>query len=105
MKHALAVLVALPLATALVSSQQPPVFRVATRLVQVSVVVHDRRGEPVTDLKKEDFTILERGKPQAISFFEVVAADHPAAPPEPLPPHIFTNVVARQAGVPTNVTE
>lgn len=104
MKHALAVLVALPLATALVSSQQPPVFRVATRLVQVSVVVHDRRGEPVTDLKKEDFTILERGKPQAISFFEVVAADHPAAPPEPLPPHIFTNVVARQAGVPTNVT-
>jgi len=85
-------------------AEPPPVFRVATRLVQVSVVVHDRHGGPVSDLKKEDFAITERGKPQTISFFEVVAADKPAAPSEPLPPHVFTNVVARQAGVPTNVT-
>ena len=85
-------------------TQPPPVFRVATRLVQVNVVVHDRHGQPVADLKQEDFAIVERGKPQTISFFEVVAADKPAAPSEPLPPHVFTNVVARQAGVPTNVT-
>jgi len=86
------------------ASAQPPVFRVATRLVQVSVVVHDRHGQPVADLKKEDFTLTERGKPQAINFFEVVAADRSAAPAEPLPPHVFTNIVAHQAGVPTNVT-
>jgi len=85
-------------------TQPPPVFRVATRLVQVNVVVHDRHGQPVADLKQEDFAIVERGKPQTISFFEVVAADKPAAPSAPLPPHVFTNVVARQAGVPTNVT-
>ena len=42
--------------------QAPPVFRVGTRLVQVNVVVHDHHRQPVADLKKEDFTIAERGK-------------------------------------------
>jgi VWFA-related protein len=112
--YALALVAAILRASASASSQatgsaqkpaeQPPVFRVATRLVQVSVVVHDRHGQPVTDLKKEDFTLIERGKPQTISFFAMEAADRPAAPPAALPPHIFTNIVARQAGVPTNVT-
>ncbi len=86
------------------TAEQPPVFRVATRLVQVSVVVHDRRGQPVTDLKKEDFAVAERGKPQTISFFAMEAADQPASPPAALAPHVFTNIIARQAGVPTNVT-
>jgi VWFA-related protein len=86
------------------ASDQPPVFRVATRLVQVSVVVHDRHGQPVTDLKKEDFAVTERGKPQTVSFFAMEAVDKAAPPAPSLPPHVFTNVVARQAGVPTNVT-
>jgi VWFA-related protein len=84
---------------------QPPVFRVATRLVQVNVVVHDRRGEPVTDLKKEDFTITERGKPQPISFFTMESADRRSATATaPLPPHVFSNVFAERAGVPTSIT-
>lgn len=86
------------------ASTPPPVFRVATRLVQVPVVVHDRHGQPIADLQKADFTLTERGKAQTINFFEVIAADKSAAPPEPLPPHVFTNTVAHQAGVPTNVT-
>jgi VWFA-related protein len=86
------------------ATDQPPVFRVATRLVQVSLVVHDRHGQPVTDLKKEDFAVTERGKPQTISFFAMEAVDRTATPAPSLPPHIFTNVVTRQAGVPTNVT-
>src|ERR1051326_7027522 len=53
---------------------QPPVFRSGTRLVQVNVVVHNKSGEPVADLKKEDFPILELGKPQQISFFSVDTA-------------------------------
>ena len=84
--------------------QAPPVFRVATRLVQVNVVVHDHHGQPVVDLKKEDFSIAERGKPQTISFFSMETADRPASPPPPLPPHVFTNVVAQRSGVPTSVT-
>ena len=84
---------------------QPPVFRVATRLVQVNVVVHDRRGEPVTDLKKEDFTVTERGKPQPISFFTMESADRRSATATtPLPPHVFSNVFAERAGVPTSIT-
>ena len=91
---------------------QPPVFRSGTRLVQVNVVVHNKRGEPVADLKKEDFTILELGKPQQISFFSVdTAAPAPpaaissaVAPAAPLASHTFTNVLPAHGGVPTSVT-
>jgi VWFA-related protein len=83
---------------------QPPAFRVSTRLVEVSVVVHDSHGDPVSDLKKEDFTITERGKPQAISFFSMASADRTDAPSVPLPPHIFSNVFTEHTGVPTSVT-
>jgi VWFA-related protein len=83
---------------------QRTVFRVSTRLVQVNVVVHDDRGVPVTDLKKEDFTVLERGKPQAISFFAMASADKLSRPEASLPPHIFSNVLAERSGVPTSIT-
>ena len=33
------------------------VIHSAVRLVQVSVVVEDKKGNPVTDLKAEDFTV------------------------------------------------
>ena len=91
-------------AAILQAAPQPPVYRVATRLVQVSVVVHDRHGQPVADLKKEDFIVTERGKPQPISFFEVLSSDSAVAAGEPLPPHVFTNTFSHRAGVPTNVT-
>jgi len=92
--------------------QPPPVFRSGTRLVQVNVVVHKKSGEPVADLKKGDFTILERGKPQEISFFsiDVAAPPPPASSSAPavsaalLPSHTFTNVFAAREGVPTSVT-
>lgn len=83
---------------------QPPAFRVSTRLVEVSVVVHDSHGEPVSDLKKDDFTITERGKPQPISFFSMASADRADAPSVPLPSHIFSNVFTEHTGVPTSVT-
>ena len=34
-----------------------PVIRTTTRLVQISVAVTDKKGLPVTGLKKDDFTI------------------------------------------------
>jgi len=51
--------------------QPPPTFRADTHLVEVSVVVHDKNGAPVTDLTREDFTLLEDGKAQAIEVFSV----------------------------------
>ncbi|MGC2695185.1 MAG: VWA domain-containing protein [Candidatus Angelobacter sp.] len=73
-------------------------LRVESELVLVNVVVRDKQGKPVTDLKREDFTVLEEGKPQRVSSFDfenldmqpVAAADGgpaqeskngPAAPP------------------------
>ena len=40
-------------------------------MVPIDVRVVDRRGNPVTDLKKEDFTVVEDGVPQEIAHFTV----------------------------------
>jgi VWFA-related protein len=50
----------------------PPVIRINVNLVQVDAVVTDSRGNPVTDLKIEDFEVLQDGKPQTITNFEFV---------------------------------
>ena len=99
-------LVLLPLAMQQLPPPPAPVFRSGTRLVQVNVVVHDKRGQPVADLAKADFTLLENGKPQEISFFSVdsVKAGTAAAPAPPLPSRTFTNALAAHNNVPTSVT-
>src|ERR1700741_1579139 len=49
-------------------TQQPQYrVRVTSELVLVNVVVRDKKGNLVRDLKREDFTLLEDGKKQAIS--------------------------------------
>jgi VWFA-related protein len=84
--------------------EQAPVMRVTTRLVQVGVVVHDRSGQPVAGLQKEDFVLLEAGKEQTISEFSVEVAR--AAPPEakPLPPDTFSNLAQFRSGTPANLS-
>jgi len=42
---------------------------IEVNLVELPVMVTDRAGLPVTDLKQPDFTILEQGKPQKITSF------------------------------------
>src|SRR5580693_8755202 len=56
--------------------QQPARLRVTTELVLVNVVVRDKKGNPVSNLKQEDFTVFEDGqKQQVLSFdFENVEA-------------------------------
>jgi VWFA-related protein len=53
------------------AAQNQPTFRASTRLVEVSVVVHDRNGRPVADLTKADFELLEDGQPQSIEIFSM----------------------------------
>lgn len=60
--------------TALAAAQQPPsdqrqTFRSRVTLIPVDIRVVDREGRPVTDLKREDFTIVEDGVPQRIAHF------------------------------------
>jgi VWFA-related protein len=54
----------------LAQAQQPPTIRSRTTLVPVDIRVVDAKGNAVTDLKREDFTIQEDGRPQAIRLFE-----------------------------------
>src|ERR1700691_3604618 len=49
-------------------------LKVDVKLVNVFVTVTDEHGAPVAGLKKEDFTLLEDGKPQAISVFDKESA-------------------------------
>jgi VWFA-related protein len=80
------------------SSPQEPAdvqttLRVSSRAVVVDVVVTDQHGRPVTGLKRDDFTVTEQGKPQAIDFFEEHHAAQPAVPVEmpKYPPNVFSN--------------
>ncbi|HYE72985.1 MAG TPA: VWA domain-containing protein, partial [Blastocatellia bacterium] len=52
--------------------------RIETELVQIDVVVTDKQGNIVRDLKREDFVLYEDGKPQTISFFSVHSVTNPA---------------------------
>src|SRR6187402_3172056 len=57
------------------SSQPSPqaTFRTTTSLVEVDVVIHDKKGDFVGGLKAEDLQLLEDGKPQKIEQFYMVA--------------------------------
>jgi VWFA-related protein len=52
-----------------------PVFRAGINTVRVDVIVTDRQGNPVTDLKLEDFDIQEDGKTQKPETFRLVKID------------------------------
>src|SRR5437870_2167236 len=74
-------------------AQSPPAIKVTTHLVQVNVVVHGKKNEPLTDLTKNDFTILDNGHPQEIATF-AMESSRPADVKKPnvvLPPNTFTN--------------
>ena len=105
---ALALVFNLLASPAILSAQQGPTdvpaitIRTSTRLVMVDVVVTDKKGEPVTGLKAENFTVEENGKKQKISIFVppgVVSGPAPA----PIPAGVLSNHPehVRPAGVPT----
>jgi len=79
-------------------------IRVTTRLVQVSVVAHDRKGEPVADLTKNDFVLLDEGKEQKIAVFAVESNQPSKRVLPPLPPNTYSNELERQPGAATSLT-
>jgi VWFA-related protein len=46
-------------------------FKLRVNLVQVRVVVRDPDGNPIGNLRKEDFQLFDQGKPQTITNFSV----------------------------------
>lgn len=92
-------------------AQEPPLLRVTTHLVQINVVVHDRKGQPAADLTRDDFVLLDQGQPQKIRVFSVESSrplptpGRPApAKTAPLPQNYFSNRLERPSGTPTTAT-
>ena len=69
-----------------VTQDAPPTIRTETRAVQIDIAVRDAQGAPVRQLTKEDFTLLDNGKPRTIEFFSAEAGEPvPDAPPAGMP--------------------
>ena len=65
---------------------QTPVFRTGINFVRVDVIVTDKSGKEVADLKQSDFDVLEDGKPQNVEAFKLVKLDGGAMPTADGPP-------------------
>ena len=53
-----------------VHAQEDERVIVKSNLVNIDVIVKDKKGKYVSDLKAEDFVVTENGQPQKIQFFE-----------------------------------
>ncbi len=67
-------------------------------------MAHDKHGNPITGLTKDDFLLFDEKKAQAIQVFSEQTNQLPDHAPPPLPPDTYTNRAVEQAGVPTSVT-
>lgn len=87
------------------AQNSPQTLKVTTRLVQVNVVVQDKKGQPVDGLTKDDFTLFDQSKPQTIaSFSQERGRVLPAPDHEALPPNVFTNRFDQTGQAPGSVT-
>ncbi len=96
----LGLLAALPANPQQANPQTPerPSFPAQAEIVTVDVLATTRGGEPVLDLRREDFSLSEDGVPQPITAFEAVQRPAPPAPagaaasaPPPLVPRSSSN--------------
>ncbi|MBP7149805.1 MAG: VWA domain-containing protein [Acidobacteria bacterium] len=67
-----------PAAPALPSEVQE---KVEVRLAEVQILVTDKKGNPITDLKPEEVQVLERGKERRIGYLEPFATRNLVAQP------------------------
>src|SRR5712692_6301107 len=75
---------------------QQPTFKVQVDYVEVDALVTDRSGNFIRDLKKEDFQVIEDGRPQAITTFSLVdipveRLQRPLGAELPIEPDVKTN--------------
>ena len=80
-------------------------LQIDVRNVLVDVVVTDKQGKAVSGLNKDDFTVLENGKKQAVQFFEphFPSGSMSMNPARGLPVNTFTNVPAAQPNEAINI--
>lgn len=86
------------------AADEPPAFRVNSQLVELDVVVHGKNG-PVANLTKNDFAVLDNGKPQQISTFSVhSSAEKKSVKAAPLAPGVVSNRLTRNGEEPPSPT-
>src|SRR5688572_23716551 len=51
---------------------QRPIFKSGINFVRVDVIVSDKDGNPILDLKPEEFSVTEDGKAQKIEQFDII---------------------------------
>ncbi|MCE5306910.1 MAG: VWA domain-containing protein [Acidobacteriales bacterium] len=72
-----------------------PTLRITVNLIQVDAVVTGKQGHSVPDLKKEDFEVLEDGKPRKVEYLSYIAAPvAPVAPPSAAAPTAAPSLAA-----------
>jgi VWFA-related protein len=54
-----------------VAQEAAPMLQINVNRVLVPVVVRDKQGHPISDLKKEDFEVIDNGKARPVSAFNV----------------------------------
>src|SRR5689334_7788589 len=64
---------------------QEGVVKIGVTLVQLDVTVTDKKGQPVGDLRPEDFEVVQNNRPQHITNFSYISSA-PAAPAEATKP-------------------
>ena len=81
-----------------------PTIKVETRVVLVDIVVTGAKGQPIVNLKKDDFRIAEDGVPQSLSSFEEHKLDRsqPMVLPA-MPANVYTNFPAAKPPDSVNV--
>lgn len=89
------------------SESSAQTLRVASRLVQVSVIVR-HRGTPVAGLTKDDLTVLDQNRPQKIADFSEQSYEAPATAKQVDASKnsnaIFSNHFDPNSGTPSSVT-
>jgi len=81
--------------------QQDATFKSTSNLVIFDVTVRDKSGKEITNLEKNDFILIEDGKPQAISVFELQRLGSQL---QPVTPAAVPARIAATAGRQTTIT-
>jgi hypothetical protein len=79
-----------PAAPVIPGQDAPPIFRGGINFVRVDVIATDGKGQHVTDLKQEEFEVLEDNQPQSIEQFRLIKVDGNPKPGDP-PPRAIRN--------------
>jgi VWFA-related protein len=79
-----------PAAPVIPGQDAQPVFRGGINFVRVDVIATDGKGQHVTDLKQEEFEVLEDNQPQTVEQFRMIKVDGNPKPGDP-PPRVIRN--------------